>query len=119
MIFHFIVHIATGLKSREYGLGDPLRWPLDALYPQKLAQTSPTSGGLSVGIVRSRTQAAEFFFFRYCDVKRQVKLAGITTDYGIYGREHEFNSWQDQEIFIFFTAFGADVGPTELPTQRM
>jgi hypothetical protein len=31
------------------------------LYPQELALTSPTSGGLSVGIVRSRTQAREFF----------------------------------------------------------
>jgi hypothetical protein len=28
---------------------------------QKLALTSPTSGGRSVGIVRSRTQATEFF----------------------------------------------------------
>jgi hypothetical protein len=27
------------------------------LYPQTLAVTSPTSGGRSVGIVRSRTQA--------------------------------------------------------------
>jgi hypothetical protein len=31
------------------------------LYPQKLTLTSPTSGGRSVGIVRSRTQATEFF----------------------------------------------------------
>ena len=30
------------------------------LYPQKLALTSPTGGGLSVGIVRSRTKATEF-----------------------------------------------------------
>jgi hypothetical protein len=29
------------------------------LYPQKLAITSPTSGGRSVGIVRSRTQTTE------------------------------------------------------------
>jgi hypothetical protein len=29
------------------------------LYPQKLAVTSPTSGGRSVGIVRSRTKATE------------------------------------------------------------
>jgi hypothetical protein len=29
------------------------------LYPQKLALNSPTSGGLSVGIVRSRTKATE------------------------------------------------------------
>jgi hypothetical protein len=29
------------------------------LYPQRLAITSPTSGGRSVGIVRSRTKATE------------------------------------------------------------
>jgi len=33
------------------------------LYPQKLALTSPTSGGYSVGIVRSRTKATEFYQF--------------------------------------------------------
>jgi hypothetical protein len=32
------------------------------LYHQKLAITSPTSGGRSVGIVRSRTQTMEFVF---------------------------------------------------------
>ena len=31
------------------------------LYPQKLALTSPTDGGRSVGIVRLRTKATEFF----------------------------------------------------------
>jgi hypothetical protein len=36
-----------------------LRWPRDILYPQKLALTSPTSGGLSVGIIRLRTKATE------------------------------------------------------------
>jgi len=30
------------------------------LYPQKLAPTSPTGGGRSVGIVRVRTKATEF-----------------------------------------------------------
>ena len=29
------------------------------LYPQKLALTSPTGGGHSVGVVRSRTKATE------------------------------------------------------------
>jgi hypothetical protein len=29
----------------------------------QLALTSPTGGGRSVGIVRSRTKATEFFFF--------------------------------------------------------
>jgi hypothetical protein len=51
----------SGLENREYGHGDPLRWPRDTFYPQKLAQTSPTSGGRSVGTVRLRTKATEFF----------------------------------------------------------
>jgi hypothetical protein len=32
------------------------------LYLQKLARTSPTGGGRSVGIVRSRTKAMEFIY---------------------------------------------------------
>ena len=34
------------------------------LYPQKLALTSPTGGGRSVGIVRSRTKATEFSLYK-------------------------------------------------------
>jgi hypothetical protein len=37
-------------------------WRRGTLYPQKWATTSPTSGGRSVGIVRSQTQTMEFFF---------------------------------------------------------
>jgi hypothetical protein len=51
----------SGLESREYGRRDPSRWPRGTLYPQKLALTSPISGSRSVGIVRSLTQATEFF----------------------------------------------------------
>jgi hypothetical protein len=51
-----------GLEYRKYGYEDPLRWPIDTIYAQKLALTSPTGCGLSVGIVRSRTQATEFSF---------------------------------------------------------
>jgi hypothetical protein len=36
-------------KTEINGHGDPLLWPRDTLYPQKLALTSPTSGGRSVG----------------------------------------------------------------------
>jgi len=38
------------------------------LYPQKLALTSPTGGGRSVGIVRVRTKATEFCHFGQCVV---------------------------------------------------
>jgi hypothetical protein len=51
-----------GLERREYGSGDPLRWPRDTLYPQKLALTSRTSGSRSVGIVHSRTKVTELFY---------------------------------------------------------
>jgi hypothetical protein len=52
----------SGLEIREYSRRDPLRWPHDTLYPQKLALTSLTSGDHSVGIVRLQTQATEFSF---------------------------------------------------------
>jgi hypothetical protein len=38
----------SGLESREYGRRDPSRWPRGTFYPQKLALSSPTSGGRSV-----------------------------------------------------------------------
>jgi hypothetical protein len=46
----------SGLERGEYGRRDPSR--LGTLHPQKLALTSPTTGGLCR--VRSRTQATEF-----------------------------------------------------------
>jgi hypothetical protein len=52
----------SGLENREYGRKDPSRWPRCNLYPQKLTLTLPASGGRSVGIGRSRTQATEFSF---------------------------------------------------------
>jgi hypothetical protein len=51
----------TVLKTERNGRGDPLRWPCDTLYPQKLALISPTSGGLSVGIVRLRTKKSRSY----------------------------------------------------------
>jgi hypothetical protein len=52
--------VAPGLENREHSRRDPLCWPCDTLYPQKLALTSPTSVGRLVDTVRSRTQATEF-----------------------------------------------------------
>jgi hypothetical protein len=50
----------SGLENRDYDLGIRRADYATHICPQKLAQTSPTSGGRSVGIVRSRTQATEF-----------------------------------------------------------
>jgi hypothetical protein len=58
-----------GLEIRECGRGDPSRRPRGTLYPQKLAKTSPISGGRSVGIVRSRTQATELIKLREREIE--------------------------------------------------
>jgi hypothetical protein len=55
----------SGLENRDYGRRDPSRWPHGTLYPQTLALTLPTSGGRSVRIVLSVTQATEFSFLQY------------------------------------------------------
>jgi hypothetical protein len=54
-----------GQKNRFNDGGDPLHWPPDTLYPQKLAPTSPTSGGRSVGIVCLRTKGHGVKFFSF------------------------------------------------------
>jgi hypothetical protein len=67
-LFTFFSHVhkyVNGLEIWEYGRRDPSRWPRDTLYPQKLTLTSPTRGGRSVCIVRSRTQATEIFSQTY------------------------------------------------------
>jgi hypothetical protein len=52
---------SSGSGSRKPRLRpwDPLRWPRDTLYQLKLALTSPTGYGRSVGIVRLRTRTTE------------------------------------------------------------
>jgi hypothetical protein len=60
----------TEINDRE----NPLRWPRDTLYPQKLALTSSTSGGRSVGILCSRTKATEISFFLVFNVYSEIKL---------------------------------------------
>jgi hypothetical protein len=65
----------SGLENREYGRREPQRWPRENLYPQKLALTSPTSSGRSVGTVRSRTQATEYVFVLYLNERyREVEV---------------------------------------------
>jgi hypothetical protein len=57
-------YIGSGIEIRDYDRRDPSRSPRGTFYLQKLALTFPTSGGRSVGIVRSRTQTTEFSLSR-------------------------------------------------------
>ena len=56
---------SSGSRSRKQRLtaeGTRCADHVTPLYPRKLALTSPTGGGRSVGIVRVRTKATEFSF---------------------------------------------------------
>jgi hypothetical protein len=50
----------SGLEIENTSVGIRRADHVTPLYPQKLALTSPTSGGGSVGIIRSRTKSTEF-----------------------------------------------------------
>jgi hypothetical protein len=65
---------SSGLENREHGCKVPSRWSRDALYPQKLALTSRTSGGRSIGIVRSRTKATELLLFIAVVLRNDVQI---------------------------------------------
>ena len=63
------------------------------LYPQKLALTWPTGGGRSVGIVRSRTKATEFFntlkmdaanFYRNLGKYLRINTVSYPADVSLY-----------------------------------
>jgi hypothetical protein len=54
----------SGLETEITAVGIRHADLVTPLYPQTLALTSLTSGGRSVGKVRSRTHAMEFFFYK-------------------------------------------------------
>jgi hypothetical protein len=51
--------VTSGLENRDYDRRGSAALTMRHLYPQKLALTSPTSGGRSVGIVRSLNKVTE------------------------------------------------------------
>ena len=69
---------AAGLENRRLtDVGTRCADHVTPLYPQKLELTSPTGGGRSVGIVRSRTKATEFSLVfilaeRFSNFKREI-----------------------------------------------
>jgi len=77
------------------------------LYPQKLALTSPTGGGRSVGMVRSRTKATEFSLVLYIYTNSlqkdlqvsEKKMCSVT--FSILFQERQ-NTWADVKGFVHF-----------------
>jgi hypothetical protein len=69
----------SGPENREYGLRDPSRWPRNTLYPQKLALTSPRSGG-SPGRYSSlaySSHGVQFQFLVYLKAEKYSELIPI------------------------------------------
>jgi hypothetical protein len=66
--FHFDFS-DSDLESQEYGRRYPSRSPRGTLYPRN----SPTSGGRSVDIIRSRTPATELFPVTMCNCETYTK----------------------------------------------
>ena len=64
MVIQFVIFVqlgsGSGLEKIKTAVGNRCADHVTPLYPQKLALTSPTGGGRSVGIVRSRTKATKF-----------------------------------------------------------
>jgi hypothetical protein len=79
----------SGQENRINDRVDPLRWPRDTLYPQKLALTSPTSGGRSrsVGIVRLRTKGHGVSF----SLVFRLKLLHLKNSTKFYSRLGQFD----------------------------
>ena len=75
---------SSGSRSRKQRLtvvGSRCADHVTPLYPQKLALTSPTGGGRSVGIVRVRTKATEFVCFVSVTLCNYIYIYIYPTDY--------------------------------------
>jgi len=69
---------SSGSRSRKQRLtavGTRCADHVTPLYPRKLALTSPTGGGRSVGIVRVRTKATEFSLRILLSMTSRVKIS--------------------------------------------
>jgi hypothetical protein len=87
-LINLFIYFSARLENWEYGRTDSSHSPRVSLYPQKLAITSPTSGGRSVGIVRSRTQATEFIIYFLASTQSSL---GSVLEFSLCYAQDNFN----------------------------
>jgi hypothetical protein len=82
----------SGLEIREHGRMDPPLWPRDTFSIRKrLALTSLTSGGRSIGIVRPRTQDTEFVVYIYIYIYSHTHKVSVLT-WGLWLSLYNFHT---------------------------
>jgi hypothetical protein len=69
------------LENQQYGHRDPLRWPCDTLYTQKLALTSLTSGGYSVSMFVHGLRPRNFFIYKQCVTVHYIVTTNVKLHY--------------------------------------
>jgi hypothetical protein len=98
-------------KSTSFSSGcrDPLRWPRDPLYPQKLALTSPTCVSRSVGIVRLRIKGRRVYvchkvssFPKRCRLQMRAELGLLVSSRRSWFSSHRSwdENWFSKQITI-------------------
>jgi hypothetical protein len=103
-----VYYLVDGLESRKYGRRDLSRWPCGTLCQQKLAITFLTSGCLSVGIVRSRAQVAEFSFSFFSSHSIKILWKNLTVPWRL--SSVNFNIYLVLKFIITtFSCFKIDV----------
>ena len=93
------------------------------LYPKKLALTSPTGGGRSVGIVRSRTKATEYMVYVYfsristgvVDLGLLCKGFSITHGHTIFVKIH-LDKWSALRRDLYLISHNTHKRQISMPT---
>jgi hypothetical protein len=101
----------SGLKTVINSRGNPLCWPRNTLYPQKLALTSPTSSGRFVSIVCLWTKATEFsLVFNYPIFDLSYYQNVLNRISIIFPKTNSLSPWHSEQnkwiYFLFFTIGG-------------
>jgi hypothetical protein len=92
------------LENREYGRRDPSCWPRGTLYPQKLAITSPTIGGRSLGIVEFFLTKSELKY-TYCSQRNVYLNSKIACNLYSWDSRRALNIViSDTLLFLFSTS---------------